>query len=203
MNTTANAFPAWRTRLSVGLALVCLTMLAGCGNDLSEAKNTTTARPTKTTRTTESATDIETTTTENDTGGTTTTDETTTTYDGSSHGGGSTGLTLPDGTGLTLPEGVDLTIPDGLGECVEAGAALTELSLGALGVSSIDHIDRAAATLEEAFGPGSSKDIDIVAKVAREAAEGGQINPGAAGNKASTKALEKLTDRLSGVCGVG
>ncbi|MBP7594171.1 MAG: hypothetical protein KA755_00795, partial [Candidatus Microthrix sp.] len=71
-----------------------------------------------------------------------------------------TGITLPDGTELTLPEGVDLTIPDGLGGCVDAGAALTRLSLGALGVSSIDNIDQDVATLKKAFGPGSSKDID-------------------------------------------
>ncbi len=200
MNTTSPT-RTLRTRLGVGLAVAALAFMAGCGNDLSQAQGdaTTSSQPTRTTE---------------KTGGSSTT-TTTTEPSGGVDGGGDTstsaptgvtippGVTLPDGTELTLPEGVDLSIPDGLGECVDAGAALTKLSLGALGVSSIDDIDRDVATLEKAFGPGSTKDIDIVAEIARDTAQGGQINPGAAANKAYTQALENLTGRLSEVCGVG
>ena len=198
-----------RTRLGIGLAIACLSLLAGCGNDLSRAEEgtTTSSEPTRTTEATGGS---------STTGATTTTSATTSATDPSGADGGGTsptstptgvtmppGMTLPDGTKITLPEGVDLSIPEGLGECVDAGAALTKLSLGALGVSSTDDIDRDVATLKKAFGPGSSKDIDIVAEIARDTAKGGQINPGAAANKDYTQALENLTDRLSEVCGVG
>lgn len=206
MNATKPTLPL-RTRLGVGLAVAALALMAGCGNDLSQAGDTTTtsSQPTRTTE----ATGGDSTTT------TSSTSSTTTEPSGGVDGGVAsstsaptgmtipTGITLPDGTELTLPEGVDLTIPDGLGGCVDAGAALTRLSLGALGVSSIDNIDQDVTTLKKAFGPASSKDIDIVAQVARDTAEGGQINPGAAANKAYTDALDNLTTRLSEVCGVG
>lgn len=193
-----------RVRLTAGLAVACLALMAGCGNDLSQAEDAANAT-TEPTRTTEMT----------GTTGSTTTSTTTTEPSGGVDGGGNsstseptgvtlpTGITLPDGTEITLPEGVDLTVPDGLGDCVEAGAALTELSLAALGVTSTEDIDKAADTLEQAFGSAASGDIDTVANVAREAADGSQPNFDAATSDAYTKALTNLTDRLSEVCGVG
>ena len=162
MNATKPTLPL-RTRLGVGLAVAALALMAGCGNDLSQAGDTTTtsSQPTRTTE----ATGGDSTTTTSSTSSTTT--EPSGGVDGSVASSTSaptgmtipTGITLPDGTELTLPEGVDLTIPDGLGGCVDAGAALTRLSLGALGVSSIDNIDQDVTTLKKAFGPASTKDI--------------------------------------------
>lgn len=193
MNTRRST-PRLRSGLGAGLALACLALVAGCGNDLSQAEEATTTTSTEPTRTTEATGATEPTTT-----------APTTTAPGTTEATGGTlptGITLPDGTEITLPEGVDLSVPAGLDNCVEAGAALTALSLGALGVSSAADVDRYAATLNEAFGSGSSKDIDTVAKVARAAADDGQINPGAAADKAYTTALENLAKRLTQVCGV-
>ncbi|MEZ5382349.1 MAG: hypothetical protein R2754_11235 [Microthrixaceae bacterium] len=178
-----------RASLGIGLALMAVVALAGCGNDLESANESTT--------------------TTGELGSTTSSAETGDGDSAESDSGGATGITLPDGTEITMPEGVDLTlpdgadltVPDGLGDCVEAGAALAELNLALLGSRSTTDIDDAADTLKEAFGPEFDDDVDTLADAARAAAEAGTISPSALSEDDHTKASDALTDRLGEVCG--
>jgi hypothetical protein len=188
-----------RASLGIGLALLAVVSLAGCGNDLESANESTTTADERPETTGELGS---TTTSAADTGDADSSD---------SDSGGATGITLPDGTEITMPEGVDLTlpdgadltVPDGLGDCVEAGAALAELNLALLGATPTTDIDDAADTLKSAFGPESDDDVDTVADAARAAAEAGTISPSALSEDDYTKANNALTDRLGEVCGQG
>ncbi|HBX08419.1 MAG TPA: hypothetical protein DEG13_01315 [Candidatus Microthrix parvicella] len=198
MKHTTTSEPMHSGRLiKLALLIVGMTVLAGCGNDLSAGEQPTPS--TSPERTTEATGASSPPTTQPPADETPATPETTE----DTGSGGTTGITLPDGTEITLPEGVELTVPKNVGSCVEASTALGKLNLSLLGATSTADIDDSAAQLKEVLGTDAAKDVDEVANAARKAAESGTISPGAYNDDAYNAANAALAKRITTLCSEG